>query len=87
MRRALRTRYPPLNTRQQTRLTTVFDDDNHLPVLVTCNVYQRLIAAYSHPARRRAKTMMTTLIDLLRRGLPAGLEEIISIVNNNCSCV
>jgi transposase len=76
VRRTLRTRYPLLNTRQQTRLTTVFDDDNHLPVLVTWSVYQRLIAAYSHPDRRAAKTMMTTLIDSMRRGVPAGLEEL-----------
>ena len=74
--RTLRTRYPLLSSRQQTRLTTVFDDDNHLPVLIMWSVYQRLIAAYSHPDRRRAKTMMTTLIDSLRRGVPAGQEEL-----------
>jgi hypothetical protein len=76
VRRTLRTRYPLLSSRQQTRLTAVFDDDNHLPVLIMWSVYQRLIAAYSHPDRRRAKTMMTTLIDSLRRGVPAGLEEL-----------
>jgi transposase len=45
-------------------------------VQLTWSVYQRLIAAYSQPDRRRAKTMMTTLIDSLRHGLPDGLEEL-----------
>jgi transposase len=75
-RRTLRTRYPLLRSRQKARLEAVFADDNHLAVLVTWSVYQRLIAAYSQPDRRRAKTMMTTLIDSLRHGLPAGLEEL-----------
>ena len=75
-RRTLRTRYPLLRTRQKARLEAVFADDNHLAVLITWSVYQRLIAAYSQPDRRRAKTMMTTLIDSLRHGLPAGLEEL-----------
>jgi transposase len=75
-RRTLRTRYPLLNTRQKARLEAVFADDNHLAVLVTWSVYQRLIAAYSQPDRRRAKTMMSSLIDSLRRGVPVGLEEL-----------
>jgi transposase len=75
-RRTLRTRYPLLRTRQKTRLETVFADDHHLAVLLTWSVYQRLIAAYSQPDRRRGKTMMTALIDSLRRAVPAGLEEL-----------
>jgi transposase len=75
-RRTLRTRFPLLNTRQQSRLTAVFADDNHVAVLVTWSVYQHVIAAYCHPDRRRGKTMMTAIIDSLRRGVPAGLEEL-----------
>ena len=75
-RRTLRTRYPLLRTRQKARLEAVFADDDHLAVQLTWSVYQRLIAAYSQPDRRRAKTMMTTLIDSIRHGLPAGLEEL-----------
>ena len=66
----------PCSARQQTRLTTAFADEAHLAVLVTWSVHQRLIGAYSQPDRRRAKTMMTTLIDSLRRGVPRGLEEL-----------
>jgi transposase len=76
VRRTLRTRFPLLTSRQRTRLEAVFADDNHLGVMVTWTVYQRIIAAYSHPDRRRGKTMMIKLIDSLRRGLPAALEEL-----------
>jgi transposase len=54
----------------------VFADDDHLAVMVTWSVYQRIIAAYSQPDRRRGKTMMTTIIDSLRHGVPAALEEL-----------
>ena len=76
VRRTLRTRFPLLTSRQQARLTTVFADDNHLAVQVTWSVYQRIIAAYSHPDRRRGKTMLSAIIDTLRRGVPAVLEEL-----------
>jgi len=75
-RRTPRTRYPLLRSRQKALLEAVFADDNHLAVLITWSIYQRLIAAHSQPDHRRAKTMMTTLIDSLRRALPAGLEEL-----------
>ena len=67
--RTLRTRYPLLAV-VKSPAETVFADDNHLAVLVTWSVYQRLIAAYSHPDRRRGKAMMTAIIDSLRRGYP-----------------
>ena len=59
MRRILRTRLPLLSSRQQARLTRVFADDAHIAVKVTWSVYQRVIAAYADPNRRRGKTMMT----------------------------
>jgi len=76
VRRTLRTRYPLLSSRQRDRLEAVFAADDHLAVLVTWSTYQRIIAAYSHPDRRRGKTMMSTLINSLRRGLPTALEEL-----------
>ena len=56
MRRTLRTRLPLLTSRQRARLEAVFADDDHLAVMVTWSVYQRIIAAYSHPDRRHGKT-------------------------------
>jgi transposase len=76
VRRTLRTRLTLLNTRQHARLTTVFADDNHISVMVTWSVYQQIIAAYAQPDRRRGKTMLGRIIDSLRRGVPAGLEEL-----------
>jgi transposase len=76
VRRTLRTRLPLLSGRQQARLTAVFDDDNHLEVAVTWNFYQKIIAAYAHPDRRSGKTMMTRIINSLRRGVPASLAEL-----------
>jgi transposase len=55
VRRTLRTRLPLLTSRQQSRLTTVFADEAHLAVLVTWSIYQRIIAAYSQPDRRRGQ--------------------------------
>ena len=40
------------------------------------SIYQRLIAAYSQPDRRRAMATMTAIINSLRGSLPAGLEEL-----------
>jgi transposase len=76
VRRTLRTRYPLLNTRQKARLEAVFADENHLAVELCWGFYQRLIAAYAHPDRRRGKTMMTAIIGALRTGVPAVLEEL-----------
>jgi transposase len=67
---------PLLSARQKTRLETVFADDNHIGVEICWAFYQRMIAAYAHPDRRRGKTMMTTIIDTLRSGVPAALEEL-----------
>ena len=76
MRRTLRTRYPLLNARQKTRLEAVFADESHIAVELCWGFYQRLIAAYAHPDRRRGKTMMTAIINALRNDVHAVLEEL-----------
>lgn len=76
VRRTLRTRYPLLNARQKTRLEAVFADEAHLAVELCWGFYQRMIAAYAHPDRRRGKAMMTAIIDTLRSGVPDALEEL-----------
>jgi transposase len=76
VRRALRTRDGLLTERQWTRIGAVFADDAHAAVEVTWCVYQQLIDAYAHDDPQRGRTLLSTLIDLLRRGLPAGLEEL-----------
>jgi transposase len=76
IRRIARTRLQLLSTRQYTRLNSVFDAEEHLAVKVAWLIYQKIIAAYADPNRRRGKQAMTRLIASIRRGVPAGLEEI-----------
>jgi transposase len=76
VRRALRTRDGLLTERQWTRIAAVFADDVHAAVETTWCAYQQLIDAYAQNDPQRGKTLLATLIDLLRRGLPAGLEEL-----------
>jgi transposase len=54
----------------------VLDIDEHLAVKVAWLIYQKIIAAYADPNRRRGKKAMNTLINSIRRAVPAGLEEI-----------
>ncbi len=76
IRRIGRTRLQLLSTRQYNRLSSVLDTDEHVAVKVAWLIYQKIIAAYADPNRRRGKKTMTTLISSIRRGVPAGLEEI-----------
>ncbi|MGV0835649.1 ISL3 family transposase [Mycolicibacterium thermoresistibile] len=76
VRRILRTRWTLLSTRRQAKLQAVFADENHLAVELCWGFYQRLIAAYAHPDRRRGKAMMTAIITTLRNGVPDALEEL-----------
>ena len=71
VRRTLRTGLPLLTARQKARPEAVFADEAHIAVELCWGFYQRLIAAYAHPDRRRGKTITTTIIDALRSGVPA----------------
>jgi transposase len=76
IRPTARTRLQLLSARQYARLSSVFDADEHLAVKVAWLIYQKIIAAYADPNRRRGKKAMTVLINSIRRAVPAGLEEI-----------
>ncbi len=54
----------------------MLDTDEHIAVKVAYVIYQKIIAAYADPNRRTGKRAMSRLIDSIRRGVPAGLEEI-----------
>ena len=79
VRRTLRTRLGLLTDRQRTRLEAVFAAEEHIAVEVTWTIYQQIIAAYAHPDRARGKRLLTEVIDRLRSGLPAGLEELATL--------
>lgn len=80
----MRTRLPLLNARQKDRLETVFADEAHIAVELCWVFYQRLIAAYAHPDRRRGKTMLSTIIDALPTGVPDALEELAQLGRTLC---
>ena len=75
-RRTLRTRTELLTTRQQARLDAVFAAQEHAPVQVTHWIYQQIIAAYAHPDPRHGRALLTRVIDTIKAGVPAGLEEL-----------
>jgi transposase len=76
IRRIARTRTRLLSQRQHHRLTSVLDADEHIAVQVAYVIYQKIIAAYADPNRLSGKHAMVSLIESIRRGVPAGLEEI-----------
>ena len=79
IRRVLRTRLELLTGRQRSRLEAVFADQGHLPVEVTWQAYQQIITAYADPDPRRGRTRLTRLIESLRAGVPAGLDELATL--------
>jgi transposase len=79
VRRTLRTRTELLSSKQTARLEAVFAAEEHIAVEVTWQVYQQMIAAYAHPDPRAGKTLLARVIDMLRTGVPAGLEELATL--------
>lgn len=58
------------------RLLDVFGDEYHGPFEITWEVYQRVIDAYQAPDPVEGKQIMEALIDTIKTGVPAGLEEV-----------
>jgi transposase len=79
VRRTLRTRLGLLTDKQRTRLEAMFAAEEHVAVEVTWWAYQQIIAAYADTDHKRGKTTLTAVIERLRTGLPAGLEELATL--------
>lgn len=79
VRRTLRTRLGLLTDKQRTRIEAVFAAEEHVAVEVTWWAYQQIIAAYAVEDRGRGRTLLTQLIDRVRSGLPAGLDELATL--------
>lgn len=76
-RRTLLTRTNYLTERQNRRLDLLWaTDDDYVALEVTWMFYQDMIAAYGHPKKSEGKKLMDRIINTLRKGLPAGLEEL-----------
>jgi len=73
----LLTRSNYLTERQNRRLDLLWaTDDEYVAVEVTWVSYQDVIQAYGHPKKSEGKKLMDRIINTLRKGLPAGLEEL-----------
>jgi transposase len=57
----------------------MFDDDAHVEVEATWGIYQRMIAAYREPDRKRGRQLMEKLIASVGTGVPAPLRELITL--------
>ena len=57
----------------------MFAAEEHIAVEVTWWAYQQIIAAYADENHQRGKTLLTAVIDRLRTGLPAGLDELTTL--------
>jgi hypothetical protein len=68
-----------LTDNQIDRLTALFADDARLEVEATWGIYQRMVAAYRHEDRRRARELMVKLIDSISSGVPKALVEITTL--------
>ena len=78
-RRTLHTGTDLLTDKQKQRLETLFAADEHVEVEATWGVYQRMIAAYREPDRKRGRELMRYLIDSVSHGVPAALTEVITL--------
>ncbi len=75
-RRTLHTGASLLTEKQTARLNAVFAVDEHVEVEATWGIYQRIVAGYREPDKKKAKQMMRTVIEAVSSGVPAALVEI-----------
>ncbi len=75
-RRTLHTGADLLTEEQTARLEAVFAIEEHVEVEATWGIYQRIVAAYREPDKKKAKQMMHAAIDAITTGVPAALVEI-----------
>ena len=78
-RRTLQTGADLLTDIQKARLAAVFAVDAHAEVEATWMMYQRTVAAYRQPDRKRGRAMMAALIATLSAGVPKPLQELTTL--------
>jgi transposase len=78
-RRTLHTGADLLTDTQKARLNVLFTVDAHAEVEATWTMYQRAVAAYREPDRKKGRTMMAALIGTLSTGVPKPLQELITL--------
>jgi transposase len=78
-RRTLHTGADLLTDKQNDRLADLFATDEHVEVEATWGIYQRMIAAYREPDKKKGRELMAKLIDSVTHGVPAELSEVITL--------
>jgi transposase len=78
-RRTLHTGADLLTDKQVARLTDLFSADEHVEVEATWGIYQRMIAAYREPDRKKGRELMIKLIETVSNGVPGALSEVITL--------
>lgn len=78
-RHTLQTGADLLTDKQKARLAALFSVDAHAEVEATWTIYQRTVAAYREPDRKKGRTMMAALIATLSAGVPKPLQELITL--------
>ena len=78
-RRTLQTGADLLTDKQKARLHAVFSIDAHAQVEATWTMYQRTVAAYREPDRKKGRALMAALIATLSAGVPKPLQELITL--------
>src|SRR6478752_1787774 len=68
-----------LTDKQRARLAALFAVDAHAEVEATWTMYQRTVAAYRHPDRKKGRALMATLITTLSADVPKPLQELITL--------
>ena len=61
------------------RLKNLFSADEHVEVEATWGIYQRMIAAYREPDRKKGRELMSKLIETVSGGVPGALSEVITL--------
>jgi len=74
-RRTLHTGADLLTDKQKPRLHALFAVDGHVEVEVSWGIYQRMIAAYRKPDRKKGRDLMSKPITSLSQGAPAALKR------------
>ncbi len=78
-RRTLQTGADLLTDKQRARLAAMLAVDAHAEVEATSTMYQRTVAAYREPDRKKGRAMMAALISTLSIGVPQALQEVITL--------
>ncbi len=78
-RRTLHTGADLLTDKQAARLKDLFAGDQHVEVEATWGIYQRMIASYREPDRKKGRELMSKLIETVSSGVPGALSEVITL--------